>query len=444
MANEGGDAPATYREVLAVGEFRALWIAQMQSRFGDQMARVAIAVLVFERTDSPLLTALTYALTFLPPLVSAPLLAGLADRYPRRTVYVAAESFRALVVALMAIPAMPLPVVAVLLVFVVSVQPLNSATRNAILSNVLTGDRYVAGMGIFGTTDNIVQVGGFALGGVLVGLVGAHPALAIDAATFAVSMLLGRFGLREHRPSTDGLAGASAKRSVRRGATLIFRDPRLWSLAAIQWMYGFYVAPEGIAVPYATWLGFGSIAGLLMSADPIGATFGMFGLARWVRPASRLRLLTPPAVFAGVPLVLAVVHPVLWLTIVLFAVSGALSSYTMFAHAAFVPAVPDHQRGQAVGLMGAGLQAAQGLGILLAGALADVVSPPTAVAICGGAGMVGCVLVGRVWDRTRMASDEATVAGSPGNVGPAGDVVPAGSVARIGEAAENSDPVPEQ
>jgi len=409
MANEGGDTPATFREVLAVGEFRALWIAQMQSRFGDQMARVAIAVLVFERTDSPLLTALTYALTFLPPLVSAPLLAGLADRYPRRTVFVAAETFRAVLVALMAIPAMPLPVVAVLLVLVVSVQPLNSATRNAILSNVLTGDRYVVGMGIFGTTDNIVQVGGFALGGVLVGLVGSHPALAIDAATFAVSMLLGRFGLREHRPSTDGLAGPSAKRSVRRGATLIFRDPRLWSLAAIQWMYGFYVAPEGIAVPYATWLGFGSIgAGLLMSADPIGATFGMFGLARWVRPASRLRLLTPLAVLAGVPLVLAVVHPVLWLAIVLFAVSGALSSYTMFAHAAFVQAVPDHQRGQAVGLMGAGLQAAQGLGILVAGALADVVSPPTAVAICGAAGLVGCVLVGRVWDRARVrGADES-------------------------------------
>src|SRR5882757_9677244 len=126
MANEGGDTPATFREVLAVGEFRALWIAQMQSRFGDQMARVAIAVLVFERTDSPLLTALTYALTFLPPLVSAPLLSGLADRYPRRTVYVVADGYRAVLVGVMAIPAVPLPVVGVLLVLIVSVQPLNS------------------------------------------------------------------------------------------------------------------------------------------------------------------------------------------------------------------------------------------------------------------------------------------------------------------------------
>jgi predicted MFS family arabinose efflux permease len=188
---------------------------------------------------------------------------------------------------------------------------------------------------------------------------------------------------------------------------LIFRDPRLWSLAAIQWMYGFYVAPEGIAVPYATFLGFGSIgAGLLMSADPIGATFGMFGLTRWVRPASRLRLLTPLAVLAGVPLLFAFVHPMLWLAIVLFAASGALSSYTMFAHAAFARAVPDGQRGQAIGLEGAGLQAAQGFGILVAGALAEVVSPPMSVTICGAAGIVGCLLVGRVWDRARQAEAE--------------------------------------
>jgi predicted MFS family arabinose efflux permease len=412
MANAEGEAQASFREVLAIREFRALWFAQMQSRFGDQLARLAIAILVFDRTNSPLLTGLTYALTFLPPLVSAPLLSGLADRYPRRTVYVVAESYRAVLVAVMAIPAVPLPVVGVLLVLIVSVQPLNSATRNAIWANSLTGDRYVVGLGIFGTTDNIVQIGGFALGGVLVGLIGPHPTLVIDACTFAVSALLARFGLAEHRPSQDGPA-ATTKRSIRRGATLIFRDPRLWSLAAIQWMYGFYVAPEGIAVPYATFLGFGSVgAGLLMSADPIGATFGMFGLARWVRPASRLRLLTPLAVLAGVPLLFAVVHPMLWLAMVLFGISGALSSYTMFAHAAFVRAVPDSQRGQATGLEGAGLQAAQGLGILAAGALADVVSPPTAVAICGGAGIVGCVLIGRVWDRARQAETEPAADGS--------------------------------
>ena len=55
-----------------VGEFRALWLAQVLSYVGDQFAQVAIAILVFERTGSAFLTALAYALTYLPPIVGGP------------------------------------------------------------------------------------------------------------------------------------------------------------------------------------------------------------------------------------------------------------------------------------------------------------------------------------------------------------------------------------
>src|SRR5215470_11088739 len=39
-ANRG--RPASFREVFAVSEFRALWFAEVQSVLGDQLARVAI------------------------------------------------------------------------------------------------------------------------------------------------------------------------------------------------------------------------------------------------------------------------------------------------------------------------------------------------------------------------------------------------------------------
>ena len=181
-----------------------LWLAHAQSRLGDRLARVAIAVLVFARTSSALLTALTYALTFLPPLVSAPLLAGLADRYPRRTVLVTVDLCRAALVGLMVLPAEPLAVIAALLVVVVvSLQPPYSAARNAMLPNVLEGDRYLAGLGLVNATDGIVQVAGFAFGGVLLALVGSRAALGIDAATFVASALLARLGTGPHRPAGE-------------------------------------------------------------------------------------------------------------------------------------------------------------------------------------------------------------------------------------------------
>ena len=49
----------------------------MLSFAGDQFAQVAIAILVYGRTHSPFLTALAYALTYLPPIAGGPLISGL-------------------------------------------------------------------------------------------------------------------------------------------------------------------------------------------------------------------------------------------------------------------------------------------------------------------------------------------------------------------------------
>jgi MFS family permease len=405
-----------FRDVLVVGEFRVLWIAHAQSRLGDQLARVAIAVLVYGRTSSALLTSLTYALTLLPPLLSAPLLSGLADRYPRRSVLVVVDSCRATLVGLMAIPAMPLAGIAVLLVVMVSLQPLYSAARNAMLPNVLEGDRYVLGLGLVNVTDSIVQVAGFAFGGVLLTLLGTHTALGIDAATFVVSASLVRLGARPHRPVHEhpgpGLApGPSARGSILRGAALVWGDARLRTLALLAWLYGFYIAPEGVAAPYAQQLGGGAATvGLLMAADPVGQGIGAVVLSRWVRPGKRPRIIGPLAVLAGVPLVLSAVHPSAGSVIVLWALTGTLSSYLMLAFAEFTLAVPDHRRGQAVGLVGAGLQTAQGLGIVLAGALVGPFAPSTSVALCGVAGVMCAVLLALA--RRRQTEPHARPAGS--------------------------------
>src|SRR5215470_18903300 len=68
---------ASYRAVFAVREFRILWWAQVLSYLGDQIAQVAIAVLVYTKTGSPWLTALAYALTYLPPIAGGILVATL-------------------------------------------------------------------------------------------------------------------------------------------------------------------------------------------------------------------------------------------------------------------------------------------------------------------------------------------------------------------------------
>jgi hypothetical protein len=107
---------ATFRDVFAVREFRARWLSVILSAAGDRLALVALAVMVYERTRSPLLAAVAYAAGYLPWVIGGLFLADLADRYPRRTVMVTCDAVRAVLAAAMAVPGLPV-VALVLLLF---------------------------------------------------------------------------------------------------------------------------------------------------------------------------------------------------------------------------------------------------------------------------------------------------------------------------------------
>lgn len=417
MADEGSKQ-ATFSAVFRVREFQALWSAQVLSIAGDQLARVALTLLVYSRTGSAALTALTYALTFLPDLVGGPLLSGLADRFPRRDLMVVSDLGRAVLVGLMAIPGMPLVPVCVLLV---AVQLLNSpfnAARGAVMPAMLEGDLFVTGQAVINITYQMGQLGGYVIGGALVAFTGSNTALFIDALTFVASAVLVRFGLA-HRPvppPADGEPKASRTTlaSLRAGATLVWRDRTLRALVGLACVSGFYVVAEGLAVPYAHELGGGAIiAGLLFAASPAGTVLGMTALTRFVAPARRLRFLGPLAVLSCVVLVLCVLRPPLVPTIIILAVSGAGTAFQTVAAAAFVRAVPDSGRGQAFGLASTAMRVAQGLGVVLAGALAQGIAPSLVVGLFGAAGTAVAVVTAATWARTQATQGDPAGADAP-------------------------------
>lgn len=409
---------ARYREVFAVAPFRALFAAHLLSVVGDQFARVALTVLVFARTQSATLTALTYALTFLPALVAGPLLSGLADRYPRRQVMVATDLARAVLVAMMAVPGTPLVVLGVLLVAVQLLAAPFDAARAATLPLLLDGDRYVVASAISNMTYQLAQLLGFAAGGLLVAGVDPSGALLLDAATFVLSALLIRFGLA-YRPAPVGAGGAGGQGwadRIRGGARLVWADRRLRLLVALLCVTAFPVTIEGLAVPYAADLGAGAAAvGLLLAADPAGSLLGMLIINR-CPPSWRLRLIRPLAVASCGVLMLCAVHPGVAVTFVLWTLSGIASAYFIPANAEFVRAVPDHQRGQAFGLASTAIRVSQGLTVLVAGAAADLAPPAVVVATAGALGVVVAWWVATELLRTSTAAGAAAPADETGQV----------------------------
>jgi len=64
-------AKTTFRDAFAVTEFRALWVAQLLSVVGDQLARVALTLLVYDRTRSAFLARLPSWSVSCPPSSAA-------------------------------------------------------------------------------------------------------------------------------------------------------------------------------------------------------------------------------------------------------------------------------------------------------------------------------------------------------------------------------------
>jgi len=400
------DRPAGFREVFAVAEYRALWLSALLSRVGDQLARVALALLTFNRTGSAVLTTLVYSLTFVPALLGGPLLGGLADRFPRRRVMVSCDVARTGLIALMAVPHAPFAVLCILLFTAQLLDSPENAARSATTPVVLAGDRLAIGIA---ASQMMFQAGGlvgFAVGGVVVAATGAPVALVLDAATFALSAGIVFFGV-ENRPAAQ--SGTGPDRVVS-GVKIVVGDRRLRSLLGLALLAGFYVVPTALAVPYAAQahLGAGD-AGLLMAALPAGNVIGVAVLNRFVSPATRLRCLGPLAVLASLPLVICAFHPGLAESLAAWSVSGALTSYQVVANAAFVRRVSNQVRGRVMGLAGSLLTAVQGLGMIIAGLAAASLGPDRAIAACGTAGVIVGIPVAMAWNRTRNTTPTGVV-----------------------------------
>jgi MFS family permease len=381
---------ATYREVFAVREFRVLWSSVLLSTAGDRLALVALTLLVYDRTRSPLLTAAVYAVGYVPWVVGGLFLAELADRYPRRTVMVVCDASRAVLVAAMVIPHVPLGVLVALLFAATMFAPPFDAAKASITPDILHGDRYVLGTAVLQTTMLTGEVLGAVGGGVAVAFIGVPASLAIDAGTFVLSGLLIGLGIRP-RPAAARPESArpSPLSRMADGFRLVFGDRALSTLLLFGWLIVFYTVPAGIAAPYAARLGGGPIAtGLVIASTALGTMLALPLFTRFVRPRQRINVMGPLAILTCGALIPIGLRPGLGVSLVVFVLSAAFGVYQVAANTAFVVRVPAQRRAQAFGIANMGVIVGQGAAYVAAGAVAEVVPPATVIAVAGGIGAV--------------------------------------------------------
>jgi MFS family permease len=420
---------ATFGEVFAVAEFRPLFGSFLLSTIGDQLARVALTVLVYQRTDSPLLSALTFAISYLPWLVGGPVLATLADRLPRHRVLIASDVARAVLVAGMAVPGTPLALLLVLLLLVSLFAPPFESARSALMADVLTGDRYAVATSLTNVSNQMSQVIGFALAGTLIAVLNPSWVLLLDAATFGLSALwLGARLQRRPAPVAQEGPRPSVWQDAGDGLRLITRTPRLLTLVLLVWVGVMFAnAAEAIAAPLVDELGGGATAvGLLLAANPLGVTIGGLLLARVVAPARRDRLVPALVLLSLLPVLLAGVvaawappgETTFGIVLACMFVAGLGSSWTIPLNVTFVQEVPRAYRGRAIGVAVSGLYGVQGLGALGAGLAAEGLAPSAVVALIGGLGVLAVLPPLLAWSRLQAVTRTGAVAAPAVPAGP--------------------------
>jgi MFS family permease len=379
-------------------EFRALVASHAFSVAGDDLARIALAIVFFERTGSPLVAALTFSLSYLPSLLAGPLLSTFGDRFERRRVMVVCDVARAALITAAACSVLldwPIVTAFTLVLTAAFFSPAFDASRAALIPQVVSNDQYVAASVVTGLTYQLTQIGSYLAGAVAVSAVGGGGALLIDAGTFVLSAVA-LIVFVERRPHAEHIhgAGRGMVAMMRTAVGEVWARPVLRSLLLVSSVTVAGAAvPEGLAIVYASRHGLHGLAqGAMVAALPIGAALGGILLARYVARDKRIRWIRPCAWLAPVPLVLTAVPLPPAAVFALWTCAGLLLAFHFAANAAFMLYTPQDLRARAMGLAQSLLTAAQVLGLIGGGLLAAVFDVRYVVGIAGAITAAGIAL----------------------------------------------------
>jgi MFS family permease len=381
------------------GPFRWLWASQVVSQLGDWAARLALAVLVLDRTGSPALTTATLAVTLLPWVGLGQVLAAWVERFSRRRVLVVCDLARAAVFVLIGTVHLPVAVVLVLAFVAGAFDPPFEATRSAAIRELVPEDEYGDALSLGAITNQVALLAGYVLGGGLVAWLDPQVALVVNASTFALSAVF-LLRLPPMGVGDDAARAAPLGTQLTRVRDALGAD-RLLRLAVFSYIpvAAAAMAVESLAPVYVRQVVAGTSGeiGLALAAVPLGTIAAAFvvrstgGAGHLVGQMGRLAI-------AGslVALAVFVVEPDLPLALLGFGAVGVVFTSSVPANTLAGLRIPADRRAGVFSVLQGLVLGSQALGAVLGGLVAsrwDVT--PTIILACALAGVLGAGILRR-------------------------------------------------
>lgn len=377
-----------------------LWIADSIAILGAQIQNVAITWQVFELTGDPLKLGLLGLFRFVPVLFFG-LYGGLiADRRDRRNILVVTHILLMITTAVL-LGATMYDSISMWLIygmtFVASaVNAFAGPARQALIPALVPREELAGAATVLNLAMQTAQIGGPALGGIIIGASGLTAAYAIGAVSFIAVVIAALLISARETLVVTAESGISA---VIDGLRFLWTTPILLSVMMLDFMATFFAASTTLMPFFAEdILEMGPDGlGLLLSAPAVGAVAG--SLIMSVAPIpQRPGLGIIAAILAyGLCITGFGLSTTIWLSLLLLAGSGAADAVSMaMRHTIRNLVTPAEYRGRIAAAHSTFARGGPQLGEVRSGAMASIWGPQAAVAIGGVATILGCLFMARL------------------------------------------------
>lgn len=297
---ESQDEHAKPQRLHRIRDFRLFWLSRALSGLGSAVTYVAMPILVYRETGSPLLVSLVAAGEAMPYVFFGLLAGALADRMNRRNLMVVADILNGVCLA-----SVPLASAfhALTVVHIVTAAFLSStlyvffdAAGYGVVPTVVGRARLPQANSAIWGAEATVRIVGTAMAGLLIAVLSPTGVLALDAVTFLASALLIRALTGAAQQPDPQVQHPQLWGSVKEGLHFLWRRPELKLMTIVGCLQSFaggafigqlvIFADRGLGIEESD-----SRVGLLFTAWSVGGVLGSVALPRLLQKIDAIQVM---------------------------------------------------------------------------------------------------------------------------------------------------------
>lgn len=381
-------------------DFRLLWTADTIAILGTQIQSFAIIWQVYELTGDKLQIGLLGLFRFVPVLLFGLYGGVIADRRDRRSILVVTHLLLMTTAAGLAIAtglsAVSMPLIYGVTVVTSALNAFAGPARQAIIPNLVPRHEIAGAATVTNLAMQTAQIGGPALGGIIISSLGLTAAYAFGTITFA-AVIIAAVMIRTR--ATIVSSSSNGISAVREGLAFLWATPILLAVMCLDFVATFFAASTSLMPFFAEdILSMGPDGmGLLLSAPAAGAVVGSIVMSAMPMP-QRPGLGIVLAILAfGCCIIGFGLSTVLWLSLAFLAGSGAADAVSMaMRHTIRNLVTPDDFRGRIAAAHSTFARGGPQLGEVRSGVMASMFGVQTSVALGGLATIIACLVLARL------------------------------------------------